>query len=212
MAARPGRPSSTSCSSPTSRTRARGAGGNDHCIVVRADCDAVALRLFRHRPEQGRGPDGRCLRDNHDPRDFPNWIRGVAKRAWGAQLNSFESLPGFAPAVIIAHLVRAPQHPVDALAHGLGRGAGLCGVLPGRQGCAAVGGAVPQPGLRTWVFRRGRSGVSGRPAAGAGTTNGKASFQCAVRASCCSRAAWASNSLRSRCGVWISNSNGTRAS
>jgi hypothetical protein len=79
------------------------------------------------------------LRDNHDPRDFPNRIRGVAKRAWGAQLNSFESLPGFAPAVIIAHLVRAPQHPVDALAHGLGRGAdGLCGVLPGRQ-------AAPRP-------------------------------------------------------------------
>ena len=53
----------------------------------------------------------------------------------------------------IAHPVHAPQHPVDALAHGLGRGAdGLCGVLPGRQGCAAVGGAVLQPGLRTWVF------------------------------------------------------------
>ena len=40
----------------------------------------------------------------------------MAKRAWDAQLNSFESLPAFAAAVIITQLVHAPQHPVDALA------------------------------------------------------------------------------------------------
>ena len=40
----------------------------------------------------------------------------MAKRAWGAQLNSFESLPAFAAAVIITQLVHAPQHSVDALA------------------------------------------------------------------------------------------------
>ena len=40
----------------------------------------------------------------------------MPKRAWDAQLNSFESLPGFAAAVIIAHLVRAPQAQIDTLA------------------------------------------------------------------------------------------------
>ena len=65
---------------------------------------------------QGRGEDGRRLRDNRNPRDFPNRIGGLAKRAWDAHLNSFESLPGFAAAVIIAHLAHAPQTRIDALA------------------------------------------------------------------------------------------------
>jgi len=66
-------------------------------------CGLIAMLLpyvcFGIARNRGRGPDGRCLRDNHDPRGFPNRIRGVAKRAWDAQLNSFELLPGFAPAV-----------------------------------------------------------------------------------------------------------------
>jgi uncharacterized MAPEG superfamily protein len=55
-------------------------------------------------------------RDNRNPRDFPNRIEGFAKRAWDAHLNSFESLPGFAAAVVIAYLAGAPQHEVDSLA------------------------------------------------------------------------------------------------
>jgi uncharacterized MAPEG superfamily protein len=58
----------------------------------------------------------RSLRDNRNPRDFPNRIEGLPKRAWDAHLNSFESLPGFAAAVIIAHLADAPQAHIDALA------------------------------------------------------------------------------------------------
>lgn len=56
------------------------------------------------------------VRDNRNPRDFPNRLEGLPKRAWGAQLNSFESLPGFAAAVIIAQLVHAPQIRIDVLA------------------------------------------------------------------------------------------------
>lgn len=56
------------------------------------------------------------LRDNHSPRDFPNRIDGVPKRAWGAHLNSFESLPGFAAAVIITHLAHGVQTHIDLLA------------------------------------------------------------------------------------------------
>jgi uncharacterized MAPEG superfamily protein len=83
------------------------------CVLVAVLLPYVCFGIARNR---GRGPDGRRLRDNHDPRDFPNRIHGLAKRAWDAQLNSFESLPVFAAAVIIAHLVHAPQEPVDALA------------------------------------------------------------------------------------------------
>src|SRR5215475_15777715 len=65
---------------------------------------------------RGRGPDGKRLRDNRNPRDFPNRIEGLPKRAWDAHLNAFESLPGFAAAVIIAQLTYAPQNQIDILA------------------------------------------------------------------------------------------------
>jgi uncharacterized MAPEG superfamily protein len=55
-------------------------------------------------------------RDNRNPRDFPNRIEGTAKRAWNAHLNSFEALPAFAAAVIIAHLAHAPPHESAVLA------------------------------------------------------------------------------------------------
>lgn len=55
-------------------------------------------------------------RDNHSPRDFAARVQGVAKRAHGAHLNTFETNPGFYAAVIIAHLAHAPQGRIDALA------------------------------------------------------------------------------------------------
>lgn len=55
-------------------------------------------------------------RDNHTPRDYLDRLEGPAKRAHWAQLNTFESIPGFMAAVIIAHLAQAPQQAVDALA------------------------------------------------------------------------------------------------
>lgn len=55
-------------------------------------------------------------RDNHNPRDYLDRLEGPAKRAHWAQLNTFESIPGFMAAVIIAHQAQAPQHLVDALA------------------------------------------------------------------------------------------------
>ncbi len=83
------------------------------CILVAVLMPYICFGIAVNR---SRGADGRRIRDNNSPRDFPNIIQGVAKRAWGAQLNSFESLPGFAAAVIVAHLVHAPQTPIDALA------------------------------------------------------------------------------------------------
>lgn len=55
--------------------------------------------------------------DNHDPRDFLESLDGFARRAHAAQLNSFESFPGFAAAVIIADIVgNAQQVTMDVLA------------------------------------------------------------------------------------------------
>lgn len=83
------------------------------CVFAAVLLPYVCFGIARN---QGRDAQGRRLRDNRNPRDFPNRIEGLAKRAWNAQLNSFESLPGFAAAVIIAHLAHAPQTPIDILA------------------------------------------------------------------------------------------------
>ena len=83
------------------------------CVLVAILLPYVCFGIARNR---ARGPDGRRLRDSRNPREFPNIISGLPKRAWGAQLNSFESLPGFAAAVIIAHLAQAPQQRIDILA------------------------------------------------------------------------------------------------
>lgn len=83
------------------------------CVLIAILLPYVCFGIARNR---GRGRDGERLRDNRNPRDFPNRIDGLPKRAWDAQLNSFESLPGFAAAVIIAHLANAPQNNIDVLA------------------------------------------------------------------------------------------------
>jgi uncharacterized MAPEG superfamily protein len=83
------------------------------CVLVAVLLPYVCFGIARNK---GRGLRGERLRDNRNPRDFPNRIEGLAKRAWDAHLNAFESLPGFAAAVIIAQLVHAPQGQVDTLA------------------------------------------------------------------------------------------------
>ncbi|MGH7908233.1 MAG: MAPEG family protein [Thermodesulfobacteriota bacterium] len=83
------------------------------CVLVAVTLPYLCFGIARNR---GRGLRGERLRDNRNPRDFPNRIEGLPKRAWDAHLNAFESLPGFAAAVIIAHLVHAPQNQIDILA------------------------------------------------------------------------------------------------
>jgi uncharacterized MAPEG superfamily protein len=83
------------------------------CVLIAVILPYICFGIARNR---GRGPRGERLRDNRNPRDFPNHIEGPAKRAWDAHLNAFESLPGFAAAVIIAHFTQAPQIRIDVLA------------------------------------------------------------------------------------------------
>lgn len=56
--------------------------------------------------------------DNAHPRTWLERQHGFRARANAAHLNSFEALPLFAAAVIIAHLRGAPPHTVDLLAIG----------------------------------------------------------------------------------------------
>jgi uncharacterized MAPEG superfamily protein len=53
---------------------------------------------------------------NRKPREFLEKLEGARKRAHWTQLNSFESLPIFAAAVIIAHLAGADAGQRDLLA------------------------------------------------------------------------------------------------
>ncbi len=77
-------------------------------------CVLVAALLpfpFALAAKTGRGFD------NARPRDYLAQLEGWRKRANAAQLNSFESFPLFAAAVIIAQLVQhAPQGRIDSLA------------------------------------------------------------------------------------------------
>src|SRR3954468_837161 len=54
--------------------------------------------------------------DNQDPRGWLASQKGWAARANAAQANSFEALPFFIGAVIIAHQLAAPQTRLDILA------------------------------------------------------------------------------------------------
>lgn len=54
--------------------------------------------------------------NNRTPRDFLESLEGWRKRSHWAQLNSFEIFPGFAAAVIIAHLCNANQAHIDVIA------------------------------------------------------------------------------------------------
>ncbi len=54
--------------------------------------------------------------DNHDPRGWMARQKDWRARANGAQANSFEALPFFIGAVVIAHLLGAAQVRLDILA------------------------------------------------------------------------------------------------
>ncbi len=58
----------------------------------------------------------RMSSDNHDPRHWLASQTGWRARANAAQANSYEALPFFIGAVIIAHQLGAAQTPLDMLA------------------------------------------------------------------------------------------------
>ncbi len=59
---------------------------------------------------------GRKDYDNVNPRAWEGALEGHRQRAIAAMNNTFEALPFFAAAVIVAHLTQAPQAQLDLLA------------------------------------------------------------------------------------------------
>ena len=56
------------------------------------------------------------LSHNPAPREFKKMLEGWRKRAHWAELNSYESLPPFAAAVLVAHIAKGDQNIVNILA------------------------------------------------------------------------------------------------
>lgn len=81
-------------------------------------CVLIAIILPYVCTSIAKAASGRFDRKaNHDPRGFQDGLQGLPRRAHAAQLNSFEALPGFAAAVILASLAGgAQQGTVDSLA------------------------------------------------------------------------------------------------
>ena len=78
-------------------------------MTVALWCVLIAIFLPYVCTSVAKISGGFKLRDNHDPRDFLDSVDGVARRAHAAQMNSFEVMPAFAAAVIVAHLVGTAQ-------------------------------------------------------------------------------------------------------
>jgi uncharacterized MAPEG superfamily protein len=82
------------------------------CVFLSALMPYGFIVLVRF-PFLNRGPRAY---DNRYPRDHVEKLEGWRRRAHAAHLNSFEAFPPFAAAVIIAHLARAPETRITALA------------------------------------------------------------------------------------------------
>ena len=79
-------------------------------VLLPLACSLIAKRAgFGKKRSQGGY-------DNHEPRAWLARQNGASARANAAQANSFEALPFFIGAVIIAHLLGAGQTLLDMLA------------------------------------------------------------------------------------------------
>lgn len=78
------------------------------CVLIAALLPMLCALLAKRGSFRGA--------DNHDPRAWLARQTGWRARANAAQANSFEALPFFIGAVIIAHQLGAPQMLLDLLA------------------------------------------------------------------------------------------------
>jgi uncharacterized MAPEG superfamily protein len=84
------------------------------CVLLAAIlpivCAGIAKSGMFNKPRREGGYD------NNDPRTWLARQKDWRARANAAQANSFEALPFFIGAVIIAHILQAPQARLDILA------------------------------------------------------------------------------------------------
>jgi len=86
------------------------------CVLATALLPIVCAGLAKYGSVGGARRDGGF--DNHNPRNWLARQTGWRARANAAQQNTFEALPFFFAAVIIAHLLQADQTRLDLLALG----------------------------------------------------------------------------------------------
>lgn len=84
------------------------------CILVAALLPIVCASIAKYGMMTTPRRDGGY--DNHNPRAWLALQTDWRARANAAQANTFEALPLFFAAVIIAHLLQARQTPLDILA------------------------------------------------------------------------------------------------
>ncbi len=84
------------------------------CVLVACLLPYACAYLAKY--QDLRKPSGQGGFDNADPRGWLARLDGWKARANAAQANSFEALPLFIAAVLIAHQVHAPQTRLDILA------------------------------------------------------------------------------------------------
>lgn len=84
------------------------------CVLIAALLPFVCAMLAKRGGMGKRRSQGGY--DNHNPREWMAAQGPASARANAAQANSFEALPFFIGAVVIAHQLGAPQMRVDLLA------------------------------------------------------------------------------------------------
>ena len=84
------------------------------CVLVAALLPWICGLLAKRTGVGKRRSEGGY--DNHNPRAWLAAQQGESARANAAQSNSFEALPFFIGAVVIAHQLGAPQGRLDMLA------------------------------------------------------------------------------------------------
>lgn len=81
------------------------------CVLIAA---LMPLGFVLYAKLAGRRKMG--LEENHHPRQWLEQTEGAQKRAYWAQLNSFEAFPPFAAGVIIAAIAGGPVGTINFLA------------------------------------------------------------------------------------------------
>lgn len=84
------------------------------CVLLAAFLPMLCSVLAKSPDKSASGKSGKF--DNNDPRAWLARQTDWRARANAAQANSFEALPFFIGAVLIAHQLGAPQGRVDVLA------------------------------------------------------------------------------------------------
>ena len=84
------------------------------CVLIAALLPYVCAMLAKRAGMGKKRSQGGY--DNHNPREWMAAQGPASARANAAQANSFEALPFFIGAVVIAHQLGAPQMRVDLLA------------------------------------------------------------------------------------------------